>query len=209
MMDNSSGRMLALFVMAALFLSGCQMSTTNKEQQSADEQIENQNTGCDSEALACMPGETDSEPEAKDEASFNEMSFNDAISFFEDKKTGLLYFGFADCPWCQEIVPILDQALKENGKSVHSIQTRDSELNRLYSDEQKAEIEKYISDYMSEDDQGVLTLYVPLVLYVENGEVVDGHQGTVDEHDAHERKMTDQEKQEVTEIIDRIVKKAR
>lgn len=56
MMDNSSGRMLALFVMAALFLSGCQMSTTNKEQQSADEQIENQNTGCDSEALACMPG---------------------------------------------------------------------------------------------------------------------------------------------------------
>lgn len=86
MMDNSSGRMLALFVMAALFLSGCQMSTTNKEQQSADEQIENQNTGCDSEALACMPGETDSEPEAKDEASFNEMSFNDAISFSRIRK---------------------------------------------------------------------------------------------------------------------------
>ena len=30
---------------------------------------------------------------------------------------------------------------------------------------------------MSNNDEGILTLYVPLVLVVKNGKVIDGHEG--------------------------------
>lgn len=47
---------------------------------------------------------------------------------------------------------------------------------------------------MSNNDEGILTLYVPLVLVVKNGKAIDGHEGTLESHDATERKMTDDEK---------------
>ena len=53
---------------------------------------------------------------------------------------------------------------------------------------------------MSSNDEGILTLYVPLVLVVKDGKVIDGHEGTLDSHDATERKMTDDEKKELTQI---------
>jgi hypothetical protein len=78
--------------------------------------------------------------------------------------------------------------------------TRDEDKNRLYSDEQKEEIIPYIGDYMSENEDGDLTLYVPLVLVVKDGAVIDGHEGTFDDHDAHERVMTQEEIDELYQI---------
>lgn len=81
--------------------------------------------------------------------------------------------------------------------------------NRLYTDEQKTQIQPYIQDYMSNNDEGVLTLYVPLVLVVKNGKIIDGHEGTLDSHDATERKMTDQEKEELTQIYTKLMSEAK
>lgn len=82
------------------------------------------------------------------------------------------------------------------------------EKNRLYTDEQKAIIEPYIQDYMSNNDEGVLTLYVPLVLVVKDGKVVDGHEGTLESHDATERKMTNDEKEQLTKIYTKLMSEA-
>lgn len=129
--------------------------------------------------------------------NFTKISFDEAIEFFEDGKTGILYFGFPLCPWCQEVVPILEEESKDEDIEVYYIQTRDDEKNRLYTDEQKEEIIPYIGEYMSENEDGELTLYVPLVVSVIDGKAVMAHQGTVDGHDAKEREMTDEEKAEV------------
>ena len=50
---------------------------------------------------------------------------------------------------------------------------------------------------MSNNDEGILTLYIPLVLVVKNGKAIDGHEGTLESHDATERKMTDDEKKRI------------
>ena len=78
-----------------------------------------------------------------------------------------------------------------------------------YTDEQKAIIEPYIQDYMSNNDEGILTLYVPLVLVVRNGKAIDGHEGTLESHDATERKMTDDEKKELTQIYTKLMGEAK
>ena len=105
-------------------------------------------------------------------------------------------------------MPILKKVAKENGIDIQYVKVRDEEKNRLYTDEQKAIIEPYIQDYMSNNDEGVLTLYVPLVLVVKDGKVVDGHEGTLESHDATERKMTNDEKEQLTKIYTKLMSEA-
>lgn len=71
----------------------------------------------------------------------------------------------------------------------------------------KEQFTPYIQEYMSENDEGVLTLYVPLVLVVKNGEVIDGHESTLDGHDATEREMTDDEKAQLKKIYETLLGK--
>ena len=141
--------------------------------------------------------------------TFKEISFDEAIQYFTQEKSGVLYFGYSSCPWCNEAKPILKKVAKENGIDIQYVKVRDEEKNRLYTDDQKAIIEPYIQDYMSNNDKGILTLYVPLVLVVKNGVVIDGHEGTLDSHDATERKMTDDEKKELTQIYTKLMGEAK
>ena len=47
--------------------------------------------------------------------NFNEISFDEAIQYFTQEKSGVLYFGFSSCPWCKEAKPILKKVAKDNG----------------------------------------------------------------------------------------------
>ncbi len=166
-----------------------------------------QTTTTTTQKKACDASSTEEECDTKTQSStsFTEISFDDAISYFTEKKSGVLYFGFETCPWCKEAKPVLKKVAKKLGVDVYYIKTRDEDKNRLYSDEQKEQIQTYIQDYMSNNDEGVLTLYVPLVLTVKDGKVLDGHEGTLDSHDATEREMTAKEKKELTKIYTNIL----
>lgn len=134
-------------------------------------------------------------------ATFTPMDFESAISFFQEGKSGVLYFGFYDCPWCQDVVPILSDVAAKNGGEVFYVQTRDAQRQRLYTDEQKERIVPYLGNYMSENNEGVLTLYVPLIVRVQDGKVTMAHQGTVDGHQAGEREMSEEERLIVNRAI--------
>ena len=181
-----------LLCILCLSLCACQTqstsTTTNKK-------------ACDASSV-----EEECDSQTKSSATFTEISFDEAIQYFEEKKTGILYFGFESCPWCKEAKPILKKVAKNLGVDIYYVKTRDEDKNLLYDDEQKAQIQLYIQDYMSNNDEGVLTLYVPLVLAVQDGQVIDGHEGTLDSHDATERKMTKKEKKKLTKIYTQIIK---
>lgn len=147
---------------------------------------------------------------SKDDSNtkFNEISFDEAIQYFTKEKSGVLYFGYSSCPWCKEAKPVLKKVAQKNGIDIQYVKVRDDKKNRLYTDDQKTIIEPYIQDYMSNNDEGILTLYVPLVLVIKNGKVIDGHEGTLDSHDATERKMTDDEKEELTKIYTKLMSEA-
>lgn len=166
-----------------VLLGGCSNpETTRKEEKTSETQ---ETAGCSEEA-ACEAGEYST-------AGMKEISFDEAIELFENKESGLLYFGFPDCPWCEEAVPVLTEEAGKAGVPILYVRTRDENKERLYTDAQKEEITPFIKDYMQEDDKGDLALYVPLVLHVEKGVVTAGHEGTVEGHDAHERTMTEEE----------------
>lgn len=178
-------------VFLCLLLSACQTQEVKETKQNA----------CDAQSSACEVDDTQT-------TTFNEIDFDSAIAYFTNQKSGVLYFGFSDCPWCKEAAPVLKEVANEYDIDVQYVKTRDEERNLLYNEEQKAQITPYIQEYMSNNDEGVLTLYVPLVLVVKDGKVIDGHQGTLEEHNAKEREMTTEEKEELTNIYKALMREA-
>lgn len=194
-MKNKKALLLACLM--ALPLAGCSQSSQTTEEPGTD-------SACSADEEFGCSYETKS-----DESSFTSITFDEAIAFFEDGKSGLLYFGFPGCPWCEDVVPILKEEAQENDVEVYYIRTRDDDKNRLYSDEQKEQIIPYLGDYMSDNEEGELTLYVPLIVAVQDGKAIAGHEGTVDGHDASERDMTDEEKQEAEQEILEVIQAAK
>ena len=190
-----------------LLLTGCQTAAPSGKEDSNQQADKTESTsGCPEEEPGCIAAD-----DTAGEHQFNEISFDDAIAFFTEKKSGVLYFAFKACPWCQDALPVLTKAIEETGVNVNYIVTRDDteDHNRLYTDEQKALIQPYIEKYMSENDEGVMTLYVPLVLVVKDGVAIDGHVGTFDEHDAKERDLTVDEELELEKIYIEMLEKAK
>ncbi|MBP3870545.1 MAG: thioredoxin family protein [Faecalicoccus sp.] len=199
-------KLLILFL--CFILTACAANTSNG-QTSPGKEESNQTestSGCPEEEPGCIAAD-----DTSGEHQFNEISFDDAIVFFTEKKSGVLYFAFTACPWCQDALPVLTRAIEETGVNVNYIKTRDDteDHNRLYTDEQKELIQPYIEKYMSENDEGIMTLYVPLVLIVKDGVVIDGHVGTFDEHDATERDLTTDEELELEKIYTEMLEKAK
>lgn len=185
----SKAVLLSLLSCFLLSISGCSSPSSTP-------------SGCAVDENTCEEGKNEAEILSED---FEPMSFEEAIAFFEDHQSGLLYFGFPGCPWCQEVVPILHKLASQANVPVHYIQTRDQEGIRLYTDLQRDEIAPYLQDYIRNNASGDPTLYVPLVVAVKEGKVVSGHQGTVSGHNAHEQEMTTPQKQEVKEDLTQLI----
>ena len=168
----------------------------------ADSKTEEVSKGC-SEDGACSVVE-------QEENSFISLSMEEALQFFEDQKTGIMYFGFPDCPWCNDVVPILEKVSKKMNEPVYYVRTRKGKkdnYDRLYTEKQRKHLTKYVGSYMSQNEEGTLSLYVPLVVSIDQGVCTSGHVGTVEGHDAHKREIKKSEIQEVYDIFIEMFKK--
>ena len=140
--------------------------------------------------------------ELTDQKPFEKTNITTVFTMLENKESGIVYFGFSDCPWCQEALPILKQVLEEQKLNCYYVQTRDEERNSLLKEEEKADIMEKSMDFLQRDEENNPQLYVPFVIVIEEGKVIDGHVGTVEGYDTNERKMNKEEKEEVKKQIE-------
>lgn len=59
-----------------------------------------------------------------DEAVFDEM-----IRMTEAREPGVYFFGFSNCPWCQHLAPVLNQALEDNDMNAYYIDVKNPAFN--------------------------------------------------------------------------------
>ncbi len=131
---------------------------------------------------------------------FIESSMNDVIKMFEKKQSGIVYFGYPKCPWCIEAVPVMNECAKLYNKNIYYVRTKDDNGKYLYTDQEKKKLFVYIKDYLDCDDKGNKHLFVPYVLVIKDGNIVQNHLGTVKTHDSENRKMTKEETEELESI---------
>lgn len=84
--------------------------------------------------------------------------------------TGVVYLGFPECPWCQSIVPILDEAAKAEGvDKIYYLNVRQS---RTDNDSTHQALMDRLSDYLNKDEDGNPRLYVPDITILKDGEII-------------------------------------
>ena len=141
---------------------------------------------------------------------YYDMTVEDMISKMDQGDSFVVYFGFETCPWCNDAMPILNEVAQANGIKVGYVNTRKEESwsSNTDIDNYSLLVEK-VGKYLSKDDEGNPRLYVPFVFFIKNGEVVGGHEGTVDGHNAHERRIDEEEAEELTRIYQELFEKVK
>jgi predicted bacteriocin transport accessory protein len=139
-------------------------------------------------------------------ADFQEITFMESTRLFSEKGSGILYFGYNDCPWCERAVPVLNEAALETGVTVYYVD--------IYGPFQptKAQFEEllgYIESTLIEDDKGEKAFFVPAVIGIKNGEITGSHVSLLSDFtlEDEDSQLSDEQKQKLKDIYLDIIRK--
>ncbi len=134
---------------------------------------------------------------------YKRITFKESLRFFDEKATGVVYYGYTGCPYCIQVVPILNEIAKEYGLTVYYVDVNGEDK---ISDE---DIERFLvlaDEFLDHDEEGNAEFYVPQVFVFVNGEIVGDHLGAVDSYDPSVGVMSSSQKKELTNIFKEILK---
>ena len=126
-----------------------------------------------------------------------------------DSGNGVLLFSFPECEWCQELMPVLNEKALELDIEVNYFNVRD---NRASETDIYEDIYSEITEYLVSINYDLMVydkLYVPTIIVVENGNIVDFHLGTTNDHLMKEDGLPElnlSQVKELMEIFDRMIK---
>lgn len=108
-------------------------------------------------------------PELSVNNRFNYVDVDEVLEVLNDG-TGVIFFGFPECPWCQNIVPILNKAAVDSDTKqilyYNPLEIR-SENTPKYQ-----QIVKLLNKYLSVDENNQKRLFVPDIYVVKKGKIV-------------------------------------
>ena len=112
-----------------------------------------------------------------------------------DGGDGVVFLGFPECPWCQQLAPIIQEAAQsENIDKIYYLNIKESRAN---NDEVYQKLVTKLQDYLPKDDDGNPRISVPDVTAYRGGQIVgrfeqeatnDGEQVAPDTYWTSERK---------------------
>lgn len=149
------------------------------------------------------------------------IGLEEAIDIIKND-TGVIYFGYPSCPWCRNAVPVLLDAASStsldtiyyvNAYNIRDVKEIDDDGNivttnegdRLY-DDLLGVLDDILDPYTITLDNGEVIdlgekrLYVPMVLFVKDGEVVSYHLSTVDSQEDPSISLNDSQRDELYNI---------
>ncbi len=124
---------------------------------------------------------------------YKRISATDAVDMVKNG-TGILYIGYNTCPWCKQIVGVLNDAAKDkNINTVYYIENfynmrpdKNSNPENINEYNELLELLDDIIPYEKDEngnDTDEKIIKVPLILFISNGEVVSYHRGTYSGHE--------------------------
>ncbi|MCR5795453.1 MAG: thioredoxin family protein [Solobacterium sp.] len=147
-----------LFLICLLMAAGC----------AAPNEVELKTTEADMTPFIWIRGET---------ADFRQTTWTEVIRLFTEKGTGVVYYGYKDCAYCQRAVPELNEAAKENGAVIYYVDVHGEEQP---DEEQFNQLMELIDKTLDHDENGEPLFYVPYVIGIRNGKIQGSHTSLVD-----------------------------
>lgn len=156
------------------------------------------------------------------------LTEEEAVALLESG-TGILYFGFPDCPWCRNMLPVLLQTLKnmsiERMYYLNIGSIRDTlalgEKNKVEVKEEGTKgyykilelMDEVLDPYYltSEDDKKIDTkekrLMAPTVVAIKDGKIVDIHVGTVESQESGYDDLSIEQQEELQNRFMELIRK--
>lgn len=129
-----------------------------------------------------------------DDNRFIFASAGEVLEKFESG-SGLIFLGFQQCPWCQQLAPIVDEAAKAEG--LDKIYYLDIRHARETNDDTYKKLVEKLKPHLRTDENGQPRVYVPDVTALKDGHIVghflqettaDGEKVTADTYWTRERR---------------------
>jgi len=92
------------------------------------------------------------------------------------KGTGIVFFGFPACPYCQVYAPVLDEVARE--RSVDKIYYLNIKDMREQETDEYNRLVEILDKYLETDENGKKRIYVPDAYFVKDGKIV-GHNNSM------------------------------
>lgn len=109
------------------------------------------------------------------------LTFEEALKIYADDSnfTGVVFYGYPRCAFCNEALPTLVDVAVENNQPFYYINVKMAGYE--ISDEDLAEFENYAYAYYQDDEQGGKSFFVPTVFAIKDGKILDAHTGLLDD----------------------------
>lgn len=152
------GKRLAIIIGVALIAASALIVYANKasKESSTDSNSSSQNLSVEYPGLA--------------EDNIFKISTGQAVLDTFSSGTGVVFLGFKECPWCQKLAPLVDEAAKAEG--IEDVLYLDIRNSRQVNDDVYQQLVDKLSQYLEKDEDGNARIYVPDVSIVRNGEIV-------------------------------------
>ena len=140
--------------------------------------------------------------EYQGESRLVETDVAEVVKLINDKKTFVVFFSFADCPFCNSIIPYVNRAAEDAGQYVGYVNTRSNPewQNNMDIDNYDLVV-KYFGDYLEKDEDGKEHLYTPDMYFIKNGKIVARHDGVVKGADDPDKPLTTSQEEELMTIL--------
>ncbi len=161
-----------------------------------------------------------------DDNPFKISNEEEIIKILEEG-TGIIYFGFASCPWCRTLLPILAQTAKEENvgniyyldilkiRDVLELDDNDNPIVKEQGSNGYYKIlellDKQLDTYYLKNKEGKQIdtkekrVYAPTLIAVLNGEVTAIHVGTVESQKSGYDALTANEQKQLQEILQNLL----
>ena len=146
--------------------------------------------------------------------SMKYAKYDDVINLIKNG-TGVIYFGFPECPWCRNAVPVLIDAANELGIDkiyyFNALSMRDKKVlenGEVITEKEGTEEYKELVNLLYNDlplydglnDDTIKRLYFPTVLFVKDGKVIYLHTSTVESQENPLIKLDKKQYKELKDI---------
>ncbi|MFV0275053.1 MAG: hypothetical protein ACK5HL_02300 [Bacilli bacterium] len=106
--------------------------------------------------------------------------------------TGIIFFGFEECGWCQKAASVLVDATNKKNVDFYYL-----DVKKIRNDNTKEyqELISLLSNYLDiNTETNEPRLYVPDVFFIKNGEIVNNHLGTYPQDNDSKKPLTTKQK---------------
>lgn len=108
------------------------------------------------------------------------LTFQEALKIYaSDSFTGVLFYGYPTCAFCNEALPTLIDVASANGQAFYYVNVHMDGYS--ITDDDLASFEDYAYAYYQDDGQGGKSFYVPTVFAIKDGQILDAHTGLLDD----------------------------